>query len=38
MKRGKKYIESAQGSQKGQVFSLDDALVRIKEKAYAKGE
>lgn len=36
MKRGKKYKNAAQGSVRGTVFPLDEALVRIKEKAYAK--
>ena len=36
MKRGKKYTAAAQGAEKGKVFSLDEAIARIKEKAYAK--
>jgi len=36
MNRGKKYTKAAEGHQKGQLFSLDDALKRMKEKAYAK--
>jgi large subunit ribosomal protein L1 len=36
MKRGKKYKNAAQGNQKGTLFPLDEALVRIKEKSYAK--
>lgn len=36
MERGKKYKKAAEGHQKGVVFSLDDAIVRLKEKAYAK--
>ena len=36
MKRGKKYKAVAQGAEKGKIFSLDEAVVRMKEKAYAK--
>lgn len=36
MKRGKKYKAAAEGSVKNQLIPLDDAIARIKEKAYAK--
>ena len=36
MKRGKNYRNAAQGHEKGQLFSLDDAIAKAKEKAYAK--
>lgn len=36
MNRGKKYKNAAQGNVKGTLFPLNEALVRIKEKAYAK--
>ncbi len=36
MKRGKKYKAITQDAEKGKVFSLDDAVKRMKEKAYAK--
>ncbi len=36
MERGKKYKNAAQGHVKGTLFSLEDAITRIKEKAYAK--
>ena len=36
MKHGKKYKKAVEGSQRGQLFSLDDAIKRTKEKAYAK--
>lgn len=36
MKHGKKYKAAAQGAEKGKTFSLDEAVVRMKEKAYAK--
>lgn len=36
MKRGKKYKNAAQGHQKGALYSLEEAIAGIKEKAYAK--
>jgi len=36
MKHGKKYRKGAEGHVKGAVFSLDDAVTQMKEKAYAK--
>ncbi len=36
MERGKKYRNAAQGHEKGTLFTLEDAIKRIKEKAYAK--
>ena len=36
MKRGKKYRNAAQGHEKGTLFSLEDAVMQIKGKAYAK--
>ena len=36
MKRGKKYKNAAQGNIKGTIFPLSEALVRMKEKKYAK--
>ena len=36
MRRGKKYIDSRQGFEKGKAVSLEDAIVSMKEKAYAK--
>jgi large subunit ribosomal protein L1 len=36
MNRGKKYRKAAEGHQKGLVFSLDDAIKRVKEKKYSK--
>ncbi len=36
MERGKKYKNAAQGHVKGELFTLEDAIKRIKEKAYAK--
>lgn len=36
MKRGKKYKNAAQGSQGGNLFPLEQAIARTKEKAFAK--
>ncbi len=36
MKRGKKYRKAVEGNEKGKLFTLDAALARVKEKAYAK--
>ena len=36
MKHGKKYRASAEGHQKGVIFSLNDAVTRMKEKSFAK--
>lgn len=36
MKRGKNYKEAVQGYKKGDLLSLNDALARLKEKAYVK--
>ncbi len=36
MKRGKKYKNACQGVEKGKFFTLDDAVVKMKEKAFAK--
>lgn len=36
MKRGKNYRNVKEGHQKGKVFSLDDAVACVKDKAYAK--
>lgn len=36
MNRGKNYRKAATGHQKGQVFALEDALMRMKEKKFAK--
>ncbi len=36
MTRGKKYIKAAEGVKRGDVFSLDEALDAVKQRAYAK--
>ena len=36
MERGKKYRKAVEGRQQGHIYSLDDAILCMKEKAYAK--